>query len=370
MTQFPEAWLCRELGMAVVNISLITDYDAGVHEGTEAVDARSVLEVFAQNAERIQKVVLDMIGRFPADLDASAPWPPWSSPAATVTSRARGHPALRDGLCSAPSRRRSLPTDRLPIGVVIGAVGVEIQLVARQRPQVGGRGLCGRLELGPLRQPGCSDGSRSLEVWTTLTAAAMLTERLTVGTFVANVMNRHPAVLARMAATLQEASGGRLVLGLGIGGHPAEHEAYGIDFPPPVVRARSPRGGGRGPAGVVERRPGDPAVRPLPAPRCVRLPDPGPTTADPHRRRHAGGRPPRGTDRRWLGRRGGHVRTAPPRVPRGARCGGPEARRPARRAGVWRSESAATTHSPRNRCSLRHARSWQSGGGPVPTRSS
>jgi 5'-methylthioadenosine phosphorylase len=70
MTQFPEAWLCRELGMAVVNISLITDYDAGVHEGTEAVDARSVLEVFAQNAERIQAVVLDMIGRFPADLDS------------------------------------------------------------------------------------------------------------------------------------------------------------------------------------------------------------------------------------------------------------------------------------------------------------
>jgi 5'-methylthioadenosine phosphorylase len=70
MTQFPEAWLCRELGMAVVNIALITDYDAGVHEGTEAVDAQSVLEVFAQNAERIQQVVLDLIGRMPADLDA------------------------------------------------------------------------------------------------------------------------------------------------------------------------------------------------------------------------------------------------------------------------------------------------------------
>jgi 5'-methylthioadenosine phosphorylase len=70
MTQFPEAWLCRELGMAVVNISLITDYDAGVHEGTEAVDAQSVLEVFQQNAERIQKVVLEMIRRFPTDLDA------------------------------------------------------------------------------------------------------------------------------------------------------------------------------------------------------------------------------------------------------------------------------------------------------------
>jgi len=70
MTQYPEAYLCRELGMAVVNIALITDYDAGVLEGTEAVDAQSVTEVFAQNAARIQQVVLDMIGRFPADLDA------------------------------------------------------------------------------------------------------------------------------------------------------------------------------------------------------------------------------------------------------------------------------------------------------------
>ncbi len=70
MTQYPEAWLCRELGMAVVNISLITDYDAGVHEGTEAVNATDVLEVFQANAERIQKVVLDLIGRFPPDLDA------------------------------------------------------------------------------------------------------------------------------------------------------------------------------------------------------------------------------------------------------------------------------------------------------------
>jgi len=70
MTQFPEAYLCRELGMAVVNIALVTDYDAGVIEGTEAVDASSVLDVFRQNAERIQAVVLEMIERFPADLAA------------------------------------------------------------------------------------------------------------------------------------------------------------------------------------------------------------------------------------------------------------------------------------------------------------
>ena len=70
MTQYPEAYLCRELGMAVVNIALITDYDAGVLEGTHAVTAHDVLAVFEQNAERIRKVVLDMIARFPAGLDA------------------------------------------------------------------------------------------------------------------------------------------------------------------------------------------------------------------------------------------------------------------------------------------------------------
>lgn len=68
MTQYPEAYLCRELGMAVVNIALITDYDSGVHAGVEAVTAHSVLEVFEKNAKRIQQVVLDMIAAMPADL--------------------------------------------------------------------------------------------------------------------------------------------------------------------------------------------------------------------------------------------------------------------------------------------------------------
>ncbi|RYG39416.1 S-methyl-5'-thioadenosine phosphorylase [bacterium] len=68
MTQYPEAYLCHELGMGVVNISLITDYDSGVHAGTEAVNATDVLEVFQQNAERIKAVVLDLIGKIPTDL--------------------------------------------------------------------------------------------------------------------------------------------------------------------------------------------------------------------------------------------------------------------------------------------------------------
>lgn len=68
MTQYPEAYLCHELGMAVLNISLITDYDSGVHADAEAVNAHDVLEVFQSNSEKIKQVVLDLIGRMPADL--------------------------------------------------------------------------------------------------------------------------------------------------------------------------------------------------------------------------------------------------------------------------------------------------------------
>ena len=70
-----------------------------------------------------------------------------------------------------------------------------------------------------------------VECWTALAMAAGVTSRVTVGSFVLNVTNRHPAVVARMASTMHIASGGRLVLGVGIGGHPREHAAYGIDFP-------------------------------------------------------------------------------------------------------------------------------------------
>jgi G6PDH family F420-dependent oxidoreductase len=70
-----------------------------------------------------------------------------------------------------------------------------------------------------------------LECWTTLAAAAARTRTIRIGSWVTNVMNRHPSVLARMAATVQDLSAGRLALGLGIGGHPNEHEVLGIFFP-------------------------------------------------------------------------------------------------------------------------------------------
>ena len=92
MTQYPEAYLCRELGMAVVNISLITDYDAGVLEGTQAVTAHDVLAVFERNAAKIREVVLDMIGRFPADLDGLG------ARRALAMTRGDGHAASADDI--------------------------------------------------------------------------------------------------------------------------------------------------------------------------------------------------------------------------------------------------------------------------------
>jgi G6PDH family F420-dependent oxidoreductase len=77
-----------------------------------------------------------------------------------------------------------------------------------------------------------------LECWSMLAAASVATERVRLGSFVTNVMNRHPAVLARIAATVAELSHGRLELGVGAGGHPAEHEAYGIPFPPRPERGQ------------------------------------------------------------------------------------------------------------------------------------
>ncbi len=77
-----------------------------------------------------------------------------------------------------------------------------------------------------------------LECWTTLTAAAAHTSSLTVGSFINNVMNRHPAVLARMIATLWDQSGGRVELGIGVGGSGPELDMYGISKPEPAVRVR------------------------------------------------------------------------------------------------------------------------------------
>ncbi len=74
------------------------------------------------------------------------------------------------------------------------------------------------------------------EVWGLLPALAAVTERVRIGTLVSPTSVHHPALLANRAATIDQLSGGRLVLGLGAGWQINEHHAYGIELEPPGKR--------------------------------------------------------------------------------------------------------------------------------------
>lgn len=69
-----------------------------------------------------------------------------------------------------------------------------------------------------------------LECLSALTVAATATERAVLGSCVLQLPLRRASVVAKQASTLQVLSGGRFVLGLGVGSHPGEYEAAGIDF--------------------------------------------------------------------------------------------------------------------------------------------
>ncbi len=77
-----------------------------------------------------------------------------------------------------------------------------------------------------------------LEGWTVLAAMATATSRIQIGCLVTSNTFRHPAVLAKMATTIDHLSQGRLIFGIGAGWFQREHEAYGIPFPSLRGRAR------------------------------------------------------------------------------------------------------------------------------------
>src|ERR687891_112463 len=82
MTQYPEAYLARELEMCYVNVSLITDYDVGI-EGTPAVSHEEVVRVFTENNDRLRGLLFSLIPRIPSDR---------SCPCATALEGARFEP--------------------------------------------------------------------------------------------------------------------------------------------------------------------------------------------------------------------------------------------------------------------------------------
>jgi alkanesulfonate monooxygenase SsuD/methylene tetrahydromethanopterin reductase-like flavin-dependent oxidoreductase (luciferase family) len=120
----------------------------------------------------------------------------------------------------------------MKIGVQLPEVEYEISFgdlvaMARLAEQVGfdalwlGDHLLYELEVGP-RGP--------WEVWTTLAALATATERIELGPLVASTSFHAPAMLAKMAATVDAASNGRLILGLGAGWNKREYTAFGFPY--------------------------------------------------------------------------------------------------------------------------------------------
>jgi probable F420-dependent oxidoreductase len=110
----------------------------------------------------------------------------------------------------------------------------ELRAMARIAEQVGfdslwvGDHLLYRYADGSARGP--------WEAWTTLAGLAEATERITLGPLVAATAFHAPAMLAKQAATVDEISGGRLILGLGAGWNEAEFRAFGFPFDHRVSR--------------------------------------------------------------------------------------------------------------------------------------
>jgi len=65
MTQYPEAVLAREAEICYLNISLVTDYDAGLIGKVDPVSIEEVVRVFGENIEKLKKVILEIIAKIP-----------------------------------------------------------------------------------------------------------------------------------------------------------------------------------------------------------------------------------------------------------------------------------------------------------------
>ena len=70
MTAFPENYLVKELNMCPLNISLITDYDAGLVAGMPPVSHEEVLKVFNGNIDKLKKLLFQMIEQIPSEQTA------------------------------------------------------------------------------------------------------------------------------------------------------------------------------------------------------------------------------------------------------------------------------------------------------------
>lgn len=81
-----------------------------------------------------------------------------------------------------------------------------------------------------------SEDRNCMEAWTLISALAAVTKKIKLGTLVTCNSYRYPAVLAKIAATVDMISNGRLIFGFGAGWKEIEYNAYGIPFPSTLDR--------------------------------------------------------------------------------------------------------------------------------------
>lgn len=121
--------------------------------------------------------------------------------------------------------------------------GVQIRLIGTTWREV--EAVARTIDAGPWRSLWTGDHlvavlgderEACFEAWAALAGFATVTERVRLGVLVSSNTFRNPALLAKMAVTVDHMSGGRLELGIGAGYHRREHAAYGLEFPPGAAR--------------------------------------------------------------------------------------------------------------------------------------
>src|SRR5207245_4793688 len=163
-----------------------------------------------------------------------------SSPGWNAASGSTAIRTSRKATSSSPTRsNRPNPTRPLKVGFQLPEVErlvrwPEIVAMTRLGEQVGfdsvwvGDHLLYGDEVNGARGP--------WEAWTTLAAIAAATSRIAIGPLVACTSFHNPTMLAKLAGTVDEISGGRLILGLGAGWNETEYRAYGFPFDRRVAR--------------------------------------------------------------------------------------------------------------------------------------
>jgi alkanesulfonate monooxygenase SsuD/methylene tetrahydromethanopterin reductase-like flavin-dependent oxidoreductase (luciferase family) len=130
----------------------------------------------------------------------------------------------------------------MKLGLHLSQDGIEYKEIVNIALEAERAGLDSFWVLDHLHASPRPDEQQMLECWTLLSALATTTTRIRLGALVLSINNRNPALVAKMATTLDQISGGRLEFGVGAGGtnraeqqrnlgYKYEFNAYGVSFP-------------------------------------------------------------------------------------------------------------------------------------------